>query len=98
MSEKKSYGIAALKFAHPAAHNPLFNNEWESSTTQKSSKKMEDILKTGKAQGILQKQNANLIELEEEIEEEEMYEPEYLLDKRITNGTVEYLVKWVEFP
>jgi len=53
MSEKKSYGIAALKFAHPAAHNPLFNNEWESSTTQKSSKKMEDILKTGKAQGIL---------------------------------------------
>jgi len=36
--------------------------------------------------------------LEEEIEEEEMYEPEYLLDKRITNGTVEYLVKWVEFP
>lgn len=27
-----------------------------------------------------------------------MYEPEVLLSKRIINGTVEYLVKWVELP
>ncbi|KAL4473397.1 hypothetical protein ABPG72_015640 [Tetrahymena utriculariae] len=26
-----------------------------------------------------------------------MYEPEYLIDKRIVNGQIEYLVKWVEF-
>lgn len=30
-------------------------------------------------------------------EEEDLFEPEYLLDKRMINGEVEYLVKWIEF-
>ncbi|EAR83884.2 chromo(CHRromatin organization modifier) domain protein (macronuclear) [Tetrahymena thermophila SB210] len=50
----------------------------------------------GKRQNEIEQEAPNLDE-EDDDEDEDMYEPEYLIDKRVVNGQIEYLVKWVEF-